>query len=388
LRLQNGLAEHVSGAAWNDVTGGVTISTNPNNRWVFQIFRENSIFTNGVDTPLKWPGIGNVTEIARDIDGGPDTIDRAATLVRHRERTVLGDVTATQGGVDRFESVIWPSTSGTLDTWEASPLGRIHIERGDGDSITNLQDVLGFLVVFKQNSLHRVTRLGSATEQDRIRVAPIGTPGPHTAIVVNSLVYFVDSSGRFYAYDVRGTNEDAIFELSSDKLGPITLNGFVGSRLQHAHLWHDPIRDEIWFFLSQGASLTETNVAWVYKILPQEIAGVPRGAFTRFEWEKNWNVSASLLDDNDDVHLIAGSHDGFVARMNSGVTDNGSTFKATFATRQMALGDLAIEKGIRAFDLYANATQGQPIMVEQRLDFENFGKVYNVDVAQEWDTLT
>lgn len=380
LRIQGTRVDESSGGTWVNRTGSEIVTPGQNNRWVFQTFRASSIFTNGVDIPLKWSS-GNVAKIARAIAAGADTIDKAGTLVRHRERIVLGDVTATEASVQtRYESVIWPSQAGTLDTWDAAPTGKIHIDQGDGDSITCLLDVGGFLVVFKQHSLHRVNDLGAAGVQDRLRIASVGTPGPHTAIVADDLVYFIDTLGRFWVYDVRqGDTPDALRELSRNKLGPTTLNAFVRDRLRYAHLFHDSDRNEIVFFMPQESS-AQTNVAWVYNI--------STGGFTRDRWDVNWNVSTRYLDDDLNAVLLAGSFDGLVCELYTGLTDNGKRIIPEAVTRPFNMGDMSVIKGLRWFDFYANAETAQDVGVTALFDFSASGPMYSVPVRTPFDTLT
>lgn len=380
VRLQDGLVEYNNAGTWTDVTGSVTVSTTATDRWVFSTFRDSLIATNGTDVPIKWSGTGNASVITQAIGGGSDTIDKAATLVRHRERIVLGDVTATESSTQtRYGSVIWPSDSGTLDTWSASPTGKIHIDQGDGESITNLQDVLGYLVVFKQNSLHRVTDFGVSATQDRVRVAPVGTPGRHTAVVVGTTVYFLDAVGRFWAYDARGDNEDAVTELSATKIGRQTLTAFVGTRLPYGHLYHDPKRNEIYCFLSQDESAT-TNAAWVFNI--------NTGGFTRMEWSLDWNVSCPYTDADGNRHLLAGSHTGLVAQLDTGEADNGSDITLDIQTRHTDAGSLDVVKGLRDLDVYS-ATSGtqQDVTIGVRKEFGVSSSSFTVTLGAASDPL-
>jgi len=383
IRTQDSLVEWNSSGTWTDVTGTLSVTTTADVRHVFETFRGNVIATNGTDIPWKWPGTGNAVVITRAIGGGADTIDKAATLVRHRERIVLGDVTATISTVQtRFPSRIWPSDAGTLDTWAASPTGKIEINEGDGDSITCLLDVLGYLVVFKQHSMHRISDFGVASVQDSIRVAPIGTPGPHTAIVVESLVYFLDAEGRFWAYDVRqGDNPDGLVELTAGKLGDATLSNYVRSRLPQAHLLHDPNRHDIYCFLSQSGSST-TNVAWVWNL--------DVGAFTRMEWDLDWNVSTVIRNATEDAVLLAGSTTGLVTTLDTGDDDNGTAFDFTWISGQKNAQAIDVIKGFRGIDSYTNITGiNRSFDLEFRTDFAAAGTVYNIVLGDSGaDTLT
>jgi hypothetical protein len=383
IRTQNALIQYNLAGVWTNITAALVVTTTANVRHVFETFRKNVMATNGTDIPWKWPGTGNATVIARAIGGGADTIDKAACLVRHRERTVMGDVTATETAVQtRYESAIWPSDAGTLDTWSASPTGKIHIDQGDGDSITCLLDALGYLVVFKQHSMHRVEFHGIAATQDRIRVAPVGTPGPHTAIVIESIVYFLDTEGRLWAYDVRqGDNPDGLVELTANKLGDMTLSNYVRSRLPYAHLLHDPNRNDLYCFLTQSGA-SATNVAWVYNL-------DARG-FTRMDWDLNWNVSAQSRDSSENAVLLAGSTTGLVGQLDTGNDDNGVAFDFELVPGWKNAQAMDVVKGFRDVDIYTNLTgTGRTLDFEFRTDFATAGVLTTIILDDGGaDTLT
>jgi hypothetical protein len=254
-----------NGGAWTAIEGTETISATATDLVIATQYVLNSIFTDGVNIPLKWTGTGNVAKIAQIIDAGTDTITRAYTLVRHEERIVLGNVKATISTVPtEFPSRIWASTIGTLDDWEAEAhASTAEIEEGDGDTITNLQSILGYLVVFKQGSLHRIDNYGIAASQRRRKVAAVGTPGKHTAVAVGPFIYFLDVNGRLWVYDVRGDNEDSVVEISAPKLGKVTYDLLDTDRFKYSHLHYEPVRSEIYCFVTETGS-SNTNLAWVY----------------------------------------------------------------------------------------------------------------------------
>lgn len=394
VRVRNAVISESSGGgdAWTGITGTETISANANDRVAWSQFVQNVVFTDGVNIPLKWAGTGNVAKIAQAIGGGADTIDKAYTLVRHQERIVLGDVTATIGAVQsRRESGIWPSGVGTLDTWEATTHpGVIRIEEGDGDSITNLQSLLGYLVVFKQNSLHRVSNYGVAGQQVVRKVASIGTPGKHTAAVVGPFVFFLDKEGKLWVYDVRGDNEDSVVEVSDPKLGVDTLDSFLRSRLQYGHLSYRSDTEEVHAFLTETGN-TETNTAWVYNFGAGEAVGQTQlldGAFYQYKWAKNFNVSLPTADSSFAPLFLVGTHDGLVVKFDTSLTDNGTTITCRLLTGQLNLDHLDVVKGLRGLDVYSRITEDQTIQVTPMLDFDESGSVLPILLQGAGDTLT
>lgn len=359
LRFQNAKAEKLAAGVWTDITGTVVVTAGQDNRWVFANYRDNTIGTNGVSVPVKWNGSGNFALVTQTV--GANSLEKAATLCLHNDKIVLGDVTIS--GTRDSSKLLW-SDVGTLDTWDAANI--LEVDQGDGDTITSLQSVLGYLVVFKQHSLHRVSALGIDNEMVRKKVAAVGTAGPHTSVAVGNLVFFLDAEGRFWAYDPRGTDEDAMAELSKNKLGNRTYNSFVFTRLKYAHLLHHPHRNEIWCFLTDGAG-TATNVCWVYNITS--------GGFARMRFAHNFNYSALWLDSNNHPQLVGGTTGGQVVQLDEGKTDLGTTITAYLATGQSALNDVAVEKGFRQVDIYTDTDQEHVITFEHLVDFHSTGDV-------------
>lgn len=382
IRVQNGNVEQSTGpGAWTDITGAETITTTQDVRPVFATFRKTLVLTNGVDVPLKWTGTGDVTKIAQSFDATADVITKASTLVRHRESIVLGDVSTDTGGGTRFESAIWKSTAGTLDTWidPAADDGFLQIEEGDGDSITCLLDVMGYLVVFKQHSIHRVSEFGSANVS-RVQVSSsVGTPGPHTAVVVGTSIFFLDSSGRFWEYDPRGTNEDSLREISREKLGPTTFDTFLQDRFSEAFAYHDPTRNEIHWFLTESAG-TETNVDYTYKIAT--------GGFAPMRYTDNFNCVTRVLDDDNNPEMVGGTYNGEVYLIGDGsYNDDGTTFESFVTIRDVDFEQMEIHKMYRHLHLYTRIEESQDIVATQFNDFADAGQEYPITLTGGGDLL-
>lgn len=334
VRIRNALIENYDASTptnWADITGSMTPATTI--RTKMDVFRGNIVGTDTVDVPWKWAGSGNAAAITNTIDAGADTIDKAATLVVHRERLVLGDVTATESAVQsRYESVIWPSTAGTLDTWTSAPDGKIHLGQGDGDSITAMVSLLGYLVVFKQHSIWRVSDYGVADTQVALRVGNVGTANRFGAIVVDSLVYFLDDEFRLWSYDPRqGDSPDALQEHT----------GRTTSLFERARLAEDtdtgaarglvywPDQRVILAFCGDrdfDTTPTTPNCAWVYHI----DLGHAR---TKWNFLDDWTAYAyGLSDYAQHPALILGSTDGYVARVLGDRTDDATGAIAGTAT--------------------------------------------------------
>lgn len=362
------------GAAYTD-RGNVTAGgEKPISFANFKGYNVYTIFEDADYIPEKWNGSGSYADITRTVGGGADTIDGANVLCKHRERLILGDVTATIGAVQtRFKSLIWPSDAGTLDTWSSAPTGRIHLGEGDGESITCMLDVMGVLVVFKQNSLWRVTNLGQAagtagtTAQDAKKIAEVGAQGPNSACVVGNHVYFLDCSGRLWRYDVRGIDEDALTELSRDKFGPSALGTGQSNVAAFAAVKYYEQRNELWIDTSGAVA---TDMYWVYNLTS---GGFTKMAFLPFS---DLRCLGRFLDATNKGYLVAGTNDGELLKLDvSGATSDThvgagtSTITATVTTRHFPMGDGLAQGMPRRIDVYTECASNQTVTLDQYNDF-------------------
>lgn len=374
VRVQNAKIEKADASSWTDITGAATISTDQDARWVFDTFQDQFMGVNGVDVPLKWDGdAASVSPITVTVTNGSD-IDTAATVIMHRERMVLGDVT--QGGT-RFPSRLLPSTALSLDTWDQND--DISLDEGDGDSITAFAESRGYLIVFKQHSLWRITSLGVSGEQTVERIASVGTPGPHTVSVVGTVVFFIDAVGRLWAYDPIGQNEDSLIEVSKDKLGDFTLRNFKKDRLRYAHLLEHPALSEVYSFVTDGLSQTETNRAWVYN--------TTTGGFSPMKWADNWNVVTRVIDEDGEPIMVGGSYGGLVADLHQGTSDNGQDIESFIVPPPHHVGAMDAIKGLRNIDLYFSVDEAQEIEFFYRKDFNPTGTAQLRQVNTSGDKL-
>jgi len=381
----------MAGGAWTSIVGAETISGVGTDLVKATLFRKNSVITDGVNPLLKWPGTGNVAKTLRVIGATADTIDAAYTLVRHQERIVIGNVTATLSSTSTVqESALYASELGTIDDWAAtSDATHIFIEEGDGDSIRNLVSLSNFLVVFKDSSLHRIVDYGISGTQVRKKIAEIGTPGKHTSAVVGPFIFFLDLEGRLWVYDVRGENDDSVVEVSRDKLGRATFEAIDSSRMPSAHLVYDRSNQALLAFMTEVGQ-TETNLAWVYSIsagTDDVITNPLNGAFYKFRYTDKFNISHATTAANGDPLLLAGTDQGLVMHLNETKADNGTDFTPFYETREMDLGVRWAKKGLRDLDLFTRVDEGQTVKVTVKRDFQDAGDEHNIIIAGPGDTL-
>lgn len=360
--------------AWSNITGSITITDDPNLVFSIVQYSNSLVGTNGQNTPFKWSGTGNATIISQAIDGGVDTIDKFTAIVVHDNQVVIGNVTATVATVQtKLGSRVWVADAGTIDDWAPSTdLGVFDVNKDDGGEITGLASVLGYLIVLKNNGLYRVENYGISGQIVK-RVSPVGCVGPRAVTVFGSFVYFVDPNGDLWGYDVRGDNEDALINLSSEKLGFRTVGAFDKSRLPitDLSLWRS--RNELHLRVTKGVN-NQHNAEFVHNVLSR--------GFYEVEYADNFSLYEEFVSENEVPYMIGGTYNGDTMRMDFGTNDDGEPILATFTTKQVALGAPDVIKMFRRMDLYAAVSQDATIDLEYRTDFDLVGstKVITVNV--------
>lgn len=368
VRIEGGVMSTRERAAgsWSDRSAALVFSVDPDDLWNFATFKETLFGVNGVNQMVLWTGSGNATAAATAIGATGDSITTAAVCIMHRERIILGNVTTDEGGSTNYGSRLWPSAMGSLDTWHSSFTdGKIvDVDEGDGDTITALADAQGMLVVFKQNSLHRINDFGLPGVSQRIKIANVGTPGPHMVRVVGNYVFFYDIVGQLWVYDARGTNQDNVVNLSERKIGKTTLDGINKTRLAQGHMWHDPVRNEhrAWMTTFGG---TTTDVTQTFNMTS--------AGFARLVYTDPMNISANYIDSDGDVRCIVGTNGGGVFLLDVGTQDNEVDYTAYVVTRWLDFGDMSVIKGTRFFHLYGSVTDTQALTLEHRTQLQPAG---------------
>lgn len=362
-----------AGGSFSDVTGTHVITYDQDNIYKIIQYNDKLLGTNSVDRGFKWDGVTNLADIGTAIDGGADTIDTFKTIVVHDNQVVIGNVVATLSATPTtLPSRLWVAAAGTEDDWDASTgtPGVVDIDKGNGGEVVGLASVLGYLVVLKDNSLYRIENYNQSTQFVK-KVANVGCAGPKAVTTFGSLVMFVDREGELWAYDVRGENEDALTNLTEQKLGDRTTGVFNKARLRTSDLYHWNSRDELYLTLTDGVA-SQHNTTWVLNLL------------TKGWWKKETVDKIAMYETfyqtDEAPMMISGGYDGRVHRHEIGSDDLGQGFPAHFITQNLHLGAAEINKLFKMMDLYIATAQDITVDVEHRLNFALTGKVRQISV--------
>lgn len=133
-------ASSISGAP-TDITGAVTITAG--NLCSRTVFRDTTLFTNGVDAPFQWNGTGNCS--ASTV---PTNLTAAAYNAVFQNYYFLANVTV--DGVNYRSRIHWANIN-SINTW--TDLDFNDVQRDDGQKITGLSTLGDRLVIFKDRSI-------------------------------------------------------------------------------------------------------------------------------------------------------------------------------------------------------------------------------------------
>ena len=284
---------------------------------------------NGVDAPWKWNGttVSNLANAPAD----------AQFPVLHKEQLFV--VPKASPSTIKWSDFFLP------ETWPANNYQQV--KDGDGDVITNLQKLLGQLVIFKERSIH-VLR-GTYVDDFQLQEAEsaIGCVGPRAAVRHDMYIYFVSDQGicLFNGLKVINLTESAI---------PLTWAGVNKEHLHKAVAWvHDGL---LHFAVPEGTSTTN-DLVLVY-VPPQ---GDSSGAW--WPWRDIEASCAQVFNDGQNVYTYTGDATaGYVVQQDVGTEDferqelrSLSLGGATGGT--FTLGDGVTDTAALAFDATAATIQ-------------------------------
>ena len=106
----------------------------------YAVYDDVLYMSNGIDNPYKWTGAGAATDL-----GG--ALIKAKWLVVHRDRLFY---VATTGNPNN----VYFSQTGLPETVDADAYFTVYTD--DGQDLTGVASVFGYLVLFKENSIHRL----------------------------------------------------------------------------------------------------------------------------------------------------------------------------------------------------------------------------------------
>ena len=260
-----------SSAAWNDRTGGQTITPNK----PFDAVGANGtlVLTNGTDPMLKWTGTGN-NLAALGVSSRFSTAQRCAFW---DNRLWMGN---TNANADR----LYYSDLAAIETWGATSFYNL------GSDIIGLEPVSDSLAIHTSDGIHTLTPTGNATipYQLQQQTQQAAVSGRSIVTVPGNRQFFVQKEG---VYEWDGDRE---VKKASIALDDGYWDHLKSSSLSNSFAVYYRLNNEIWFWLPYGLTQTNMNDVMVYNLEKERWHGPFRGQTAETYYER---ACAAMIDD-------------------------------------------------------------------------------------------
>jgi hypothetical protein len=334
---------------WDDISGVKQFTAGY--RFDFENFLNEAYFTNGVDTPYKWTGSGNIEQA-----GTPTNFNTASFVKLYNNYLFYGNVQI--AGVYRPSRIYWSNIKDT-STWGSANF--IEISQEDGQAITGLKVLQDRLVVFKTRSIYNVYFTGDATIPFVLpgggkSNSMVGCVAPGSIQEVdNGLVFF--SYDGFYYYD--GANSYKI----SDKVNK-TIIDYNKTRYSSIVSLNQKTKNRYWAaFSSAGQPTNDKVLVWDYFHNAWSLyVGMGASAF------------ATVYVDGMEERPYFADYDGWTYRSDYGSNDTplgtSTGVNSYYYTNWKHYGDLINKKGMPQVTVY-HRIDNSTLQFSYSYDFED-----------------
>lgn len=278
---------------WDAITN-TAITANKKAR--FTSFQNTMFMTNGTDPVQEWSGTGNCTDSQCNSD---ISLSKAKYLSEYDNRLFLANVTVSSAD---YPSRLYYSELFDKDVWDANQ----YITAGfnDGDVITGVVNLGGYLYVFKTKSIYKVKNTGDSAIPYTVEKtnATDGCISPDSLqIISNGLVIFLSQQG-IAVFDGNTT------EIISYKIKP-TIDDLAGTNLIESSSCVYKTLNQYWLSVSDGDS-GDRIIIWDYY----------HNAFLLHSGIHARSFS-TIIDSSENERLYFGDYIGYVYRADTGTDD-------------------------------------------------------------------
>tara|TARA_Y100000310_G_scaffold113759_1_gene112192 strand:- start:507 stop:1889 length:1383 start_codon:yes stop_codon:yes gene_type:complete len=283
--------------AWSDITGGVTwaggestpvdhtigVDATDGDRYVF--------ITNGVNTPVRWGGAGNVAATTLDLAN----FTTCKSLAIFKDRLVLGGITYTSG--DELQQLAW-SDAADLEDFTTGTAGALTI--GDAVGDISRMEVLGDqLAIFTTTSIHMMANIGGAiTMSMRTAATNLGVFSRRCAVFLKGICFFMSREG-FFSFD----------GVSVKEIGKV-----VGKQLREeidtanphqAFAYHHESRERIYWVVPT----TDASFEVTYFVMDYNLEDVSQSTWTYYQQATRMSCAGTFkrLTTDKPVFALAGT---------------------------------------------------------------------------------
>lgn len=243
----------------------------------------------------------------------------------------------------------------------------------EGDEITGMGLLRGRLYIFKENNIFRVSYLGgtplfeithvisgTGTQSSHsIKNAILLVPEAYGGTTTQEVLVFVTSSGKLMAFD--GTFVVPISEAIEDDNGQSFASAPLMNKgaLATTHAITLGAEHQTWFFLPYAADTTPSHLM----VFENYTSGLwPAKGF-------NFEASAMVYDSNN-IQVPLGAKDGYLYRLNSGNTYDGTAIDAYYTLDLIDYDDNSLLKKGGHFEITCRLRGSSSLQLQHRNDFE------------------
>lgn len=293
----------------------LTTDNTAGNSVSFEAFKGSLYMTEKTMTPKKWDGLASSTTdlsvfpktVGSEVYNYPTIVEKYANRLAYANfqfGTMYPSHVAISDDLD-------PDSITTVTTNDTDGLV-VQVSPGDGDSITAMKSLYlpnldqEILVVFKNESTHRITGDTPSTFATGVISGSFGCLNPNCVVKVGADLFFIDVNNIYSLTTAfqSGTLQPKV--LGSDMVEE-TLRDLNTTQKAKAWAAHMADRREVWFGIPTGSS-TEVNTILVYKY-PSNQQDPNQTAV--WSIRKNMSTTCALVND---ATLYTGTSEGRVRK--------------------------------------------------------------------------
>jgi len=339
-------------------------------------FTETWIATNGVDTPVRWSGSGQVAPLATV----PTGFTSAKFIEVYKDRLCFG--WTVEGGGNQPQRVRWSAVA-DCETWDDT---HFHDFMEEGTWITQMGIMSDYWVVFREEDAYIGRYIGGDYIFDFEKSSSCaGVWGQNSLVIRQKDAFYYGPDSKFHKWDLLTDSiiTESIFPHTSE-YNPNLEQHIYGYNVS----WKNQIR---WFCPYSDATYNNECVVYdfLYDIVQiweyQQTQGCccigeylrttdlyvddsVWGEYYVDEQEGFWD-DRSFLDDAP--HLVYGGYDGYIREADTGDDDDGTAFNRTFESLRDNFGLPQENKRLRKQQIWLESSTTGSVAVTLKLDDSN-----------------
>jgi len=355
------------GSGWGTAINGATPRTSFQSKYNFVRYNwtgiKRVIMVDGVDFPARWDG---TTYTLINTTAGLGAPVNPKYIEEFKNYIFYAGYTANTGEIkwcnNLAETAFSGGNSGTLVV---------------GDTITGLVRFRDQLIIFCENSIHRLTGSNTLDFQLLPITENIGCIAPNSIVEVGGDILFVGPDG---VRTLAATERNDDFELGSisrniqstaNSMVPTAgVNNVVATAVRKKNQYRV-------FYPTTGQA--ETQALGILGGIRSQSEGGLVWEWSTLKGIKPHTVDSSFI--NEDEYVIHGGFDGFVYRQENGVNFNNTAITSIFRTADITFGDPGIRKTLHRVKIFYKVEGTTTINLGLEYDHNAFGIIQPANIT-------